>query len=115
MAGGRPGMKIELTHDERVHLQARARQRTAPHREVIRARAILMAADGKHNTEIAHLTCVDPSQVSRWKRYFRERRTDGLVDRQRPGRPRRFSPSSESSGGPLCLPDPRPADCCTRK
>src|SRR5262245_37767202 len=113
MAGGRPSVKIELTAEERKVLEAGARTRTAPYREVAGARALLMAADGKLNIEIAKVTCVDPSKISIWKREFLQRRIGALVDRQRPGRPRRFSPSRASGGDPLCLPDAGKAYCST--
>jgi hypothetical protein len=106
MAGGRPpSLKIELTAEERKVLQARARQRTAPYREVVRAQALLMAADGKRGTEIASVVRVDPAKISNWKREFLQRRLGALVDRKRPGRPRRFPPLCESGSGSFCLPD----------
>ena len=44
---------IELTPEERRLLEARARKYTLPHRDVIRAKAILLAAEGRENEEIA--------------------------------------------------------------
>jgi hypothetical protein len=105
MAGGRPCTKIDLTAEERKKLEAVARKRTAPYREVVRARALLMAADGVATTRIAEVIGVDPSKISIWKREFLVRRVDALVDRKRSGRPRRFSPLGAGSGSSLCLPE----------
>ena len=39
-------IQIELTVDERVELEARARAQALPHRDVIRARVVLAVANG---------------------------------------------------------------------
>jgi len=44
--------KIVLNADERLHLQQMARKYTSPYYEVVRAKAILMAAEGLENKEI---------------------------------------------------------------
>lgn len=98
---GRPQVQIHLTKADRRQLEARARQRMAPHCEVLRARALLMAADGKPRGEVAEAIGVDPSKISHWKRDFLQRGVDALKDRKRSGRPRRFSPVSSSCHDPL--------------
>ena len=45
--------QIELGEQERAELEARARQYTLPYRDVVRAKIILLAADGLENKEIA--------------------------------------------------------------
>jgi hypothetical protein len=45
--------KIELTDNERDRLGATARHYTSPYRDVIRAKIVLLAADGLRNDEIA--------------------------------------------------------------
>ena len=45
--------RIELTRDERRALEARARKYTSPYRDVIRAKLVLLAADGLSNDVIA--------------------------------------------------------------
>jgi transposase len=92
MRGMAPRLAIELTADERSTLEDRARQRVAPYCEVVRAKALLMAADGMRNVEIAAKVDSDPRTVSIWRREFRLRGIDSLVDRPRPGAPRTFSP-----------------------
>ena len=47
-----------------------ARSQTAPHREVQRAKALLMAADGGANTRIAAELGVSPATVSAWRSRF---------------------------------------------
>jgi DNA-binding CsgD family transcriptional regulator len=44
---------ISLTPAERAELEVMARRYTSPYRDVIRARIVLMAADGYRNDEIA--------------------------------------------------------------
>jgi transposase len=57
-------------------LESVARSQSAPHREVVRARALLMAADGAANTAIAQALSVSPASVSVWRARFAE---EGLV------------------------------------
>ncbi len=44
---------VELTAEQCRQLQARARRYTLPYRDVVRAKIVLMAADGLDNDEIA--------------------------------------------------------------
>ncbi len=51
---------IELSKDERGELERRAREATAPWREVQRARIVLYAVDGQSDREIAErLDCTE--------------------------------------------------------
>jgi transposase-like protein len=92
-SGSWPAVCIELTAEERMTLEFLSRQRTATYQEVIRARALLKAAEGQRNRCIAHAVGVDERTVRTWRKDFVARRLDSLHDRKRPGRPRRFSPS----------------------
>jgi transposase-like protein len=85
---------IHLSELERVALTDKARHRSSQHRDVIRSRMILMAAEGMDNGPIAAQLGVDRKTVSRWRKRFFEERLRGLEERPRPGRPRRFSPRS---------------------
>ena len=85
---------IILTEHERAVLEHRARQATAPYRDVIRARSILLAADGLENAAIGAQLGTPRERVSRWRKRFFEQRLEGLEDRERTGRPVRFSPQS---------------------
>jgi transposase len=81
---------IELSDAERVGLEERSRAYTAPFAAVIRARIVLLAADGEDNTAIAQRLDVHVSVVSRWRKRFAEAGLDGLEDRHRSGRSRSF-------------------------
>lgn len=69
-------------------LEGLARSQTAPHRQVVRARVLLMAADGQANTRIAEEMGVTPVTVRTWRKRFTE---DGLagLGKVREGRGRR--------------------------
>src|SRR5438105_4072220 len=84
---------ITLPDADRAELQRRARCYTAPHAEVVRAKVVLLAADGLENTQIAARVDVHVNVVCRWRRRFAEDGLDGLADRKRPGRPRVFPAS----------------------
>ncbi len=53
-----------------------------------RARIVLLAAEGKTNTEIAGELGVHRPMVTKWRTRFAEHRLDALTDEPRPGRPR---------------------------
>ena len=82
---------ITLPETDRAELQRRARCYTAPHAEVVRAKIVLLAADGLENTQIAARLDVHVGVVSRWRKRFAEEGMSGLADRQRSGRPRVFA------------------------
>jgi transposase len=84
---------IELTTEERLVLEARARKYTLPYREVFRARIILLAAQGLRNDEIALRLDTRREVVSLWRKRFFEQRLPGLEERSRRGRPAAFSPT----------------------
>ena len=66
---------LPVTDEQRSVLEKLIRSRTAPHRDVLRARALLMAADGFANTRIASEIDVSPATVAAWRERFGE---DGL-------------------------------------
>lgn len=85
---------IVLTQDEKRELQRRATKYTLPYFEVLRAKMILMAAQGMTNDDIAQALATRREVVSQWRKRFFEERLPGLQERPRPGRPRTFPPSS---------------------
>jgi transposase len=83
---------VKLTREERKALEARARKYTLPYREVIRAKIVLMAADGLQNDEIAVHLNTRREIVWKWRKRFYEQRLPGLDEQSRRGRPAVFSP-----------------------
>ena len=83
---------IELSADERAELEARSKEYTSPHRDVVRARLVLMASQGLGNDRIAEHLDTPRQIVSKWRRRFHSQRLPGLEDQPRGGRPARFSP-----------------------
>jgi transposase len=62
-----------MTGEQRSTLDSLARSSTEPHRVVVRARALLMAADGRPSTEIADRCGVTAFTVRSWRTVFAER------------------------------------------
>ena len=85
---------IELSAQESTELIRRATKYTLPYFEVVRAKMILMAADGMGNDEIAARLDTRREVVSQWRQRFFKERLVGLEERARPGRPRVFPPSA---------------------
>ncbi len=89
---------IDLSPEDRAALEQRARAYTAPHHVVVRAKIVLLAADGCENTVVAERLDVPVQLVSKWRKRFYDEGLDGLKDRPRTGRPRTFSPSGSGDG-----------------
>lgn len=85
--------RIKLTKDERRALERMVRKYTLPYFQVMRAKVVLLAAQGSANKDIAEHLHVSREIVSKWRKRFFEERLAGLQDRPRPGRPPAFSPS----------------------
>src|SRR3989442_11348567 len=89
---------IKLSTEERRSLTECARKYTLPYFNVMRAKMILLAAEGLGNDEIAARLDVGREVVSQWRRRFFEHRVPGLEERQRSGRPRVFPPRGGRAG-----------------
>lgn len=85
---------ISLTVEERCELERRTRQYTLPYRDVVRAKLILLAAEGRSNKQIGETLGLPRPIVSKWRKRFFERRLMGLDDEPRGGRPPTFPPRS---------------------
>ena len=85
---------ISLSRQERDVLERRSRKYTLPYFEVLRAKMIVLAAEGQGNDEIAAALSVGRDVVSLWRKRFFEQRLAGLEERPRPGRPRVFPPGA---------------------
>jgi transposase len=79
---------LVLADGQREVLVCVSKSLTAPHREVVRAKALLLAADGVANTAIASRLEVSPASVVAWRDRFAQ---DGLakLGQVRPGRGRK--------------------------
>jgi transposase len=83
---------VELTQQERQELEFRVRKYTSPYRDVIRAKIVLLAAQGLSNDLIAARLDTPRQIVSKWRKRFCLARFPGLEEEPRGGRPARFSP-----------------------
>ena len=81
---------LSVSDDDRQSLERLARSRTMPHRTVLCARALLLAAGGVANNEIARRVSVNPNSVRAWRQRFEEQGIDG-IGRVAPGRGRKPS------------------------
>lgn len=86
----RSPFEVRLSVEDRAVLRERASSLTAAHAVVVRARIVLLAADGEQNVDIARRVGVCVDVASKWRKRFCEERLAGLNDRPRAGRPRRF-------------------------
>jgi len=95
--------EIVLSAEERVELEHRANCYTLPHERVQRAKLVLYAAEGMSSAEIASRLQMNADVVGRWRRRYFAERLEGLEDKARSGRPRRFPPGRDrrSQGGRL--------------
>jgi len=84
--------KIQLSAAEVAELRRRSAKYTLPYFQVLRAKMILLAADGWDNSEIAAQLGTRRDVVSEWRKRFFVDRLAGLEERSRPGRPRTFPP-----------------------
>jgi hypothetical protein len=89
---------ITLSKAEARELTEQATKYTLPYFRVLRAKMILMAAEGLSNDEIASRLDSRREVVSMWRKRFFEERLAGLEERARPGRPRGFPPRTRRSG-----------------
>jgi hypothetical protein len=74
---------IRLTHDEREVLEDRSRRYSLPYRDVVRAKLVLLAAEGLENRVIGERLDLPREVVSKWRKRFFEERLPGLDDRPR--------------------------------
>jgi len=86
---------IELTEEEREVLARRVRATTTPSRDVLRARIVLRAAQGRRNDQIAPQMGVSTAVVSRWRTRFARHGMAGLQDAPRSGRPEQYDEATE--------------------
>lgn len=92
-------IRIVLTEEERSELERIARSQVLPHRDVVRAKLILLLAAGRSLSTVGREVGLVRRIVRKWARRFIRKRLRGLEDDPRSGRPARFSPSDRDAPG----------------
>lgn len=69
---------LSVTDEQRIELTRLATSSVAEHRQVVQARALLWAAEGVANEEIARRSGVDSDTVRAWRKRFAEKGIDGI-------------------------------------
>ena len=99
--------QVVLTREQRAKLEVYARGRRIPARIVLRARIVLLAADGVGTNEIMRQIGTSKTCVWRWQERFMQEGIAGLLrDKTRPAR---VTPLSRAVAGrvvALTLTDP---------
>ena len=91
---GRAADALSITNRERAELESLAQAHSTPRQWALRAKIVLLAADGVSNSEIARRLEASRPTVLEWRRRFESERLDGLTW-VRPGRGRKPSISTE--------------------
>lgn len=87
---------ITLSDDERRSLTTIVRSPTAQVRDVLRARIVLVAAEGLDNGLVAKKIGCNSETVRLWRNRFHALRMEGLRDQPRSGRKAVFGPDKEA-------------------
>jgi transposase len=90
-----PAAALPVSDGERETLERLARAQSVPHRQVLQARVLLLAADGVANNVIAEEVGVTPPTVRAWRKRFTEGGLAGL-EKIREGRGRKPSIAEET-------------------
>jgi hypothetical protein len=90
--------KVVLSRNEKKYLESIAKKYTSPYIDVVRAKFVLLAAEGLENLEIGQRLDVPRQIVSKWRKRFYKERLRGLESRPRRGRPPFFPPGARSGG-----------------
>lgn len=84
----RTAKPVSLTKEQRAELERTTRSATAPYRAVVRAKILLLAADGVGNEEISRRLRITDDMARKWRdRFVASRALDSLDDLPRSGRP----------------------------
>jgi putative transposase len=119
MPGPRPP-SVELTEEERRELKGVVRRHTTGQQLAMRARIVLLAADGLNNSEIARQLALEPDTVrlwrQRWLGWAGAALADvgvaaRLADAPRPGVPARIGPEQVARIVALACEAPSGSEC----
>lgn len=86
----REAIPVDLTPEDRAVLEARLRAPTTAQRDVLRARIVLLAAEGRSTRSIAGEVGTMPRTVSLWRGRYAREGLAGLADRAGRGPKRRY-------------------------
>jgi len=73
-----PAAPLNVTSEQREELVLMAKSTVLPHRNVVQAKALLLAADGTANEAIARECSAAPDTVRRWRRRFESEGLKGI-------------------------------------
>jgi transposase len=100
----------DLTEEERVVVERLAHARTAPARQVERARIIWRASQGEMAPAIAAALDRTAYTVRDWIKRFHAQGLAGLADQPRAGRPPTYTPEQVATVIATALTDPKSLD-----
>jgi transposase len=100
----------DLTEEERVVVERLAHSRTAPARQVERARIIWRASQGEMAPAIAAALDLTAYTVRDWIKRFHAQGLAGLADQPRAGRPPTYTPEQVATVIATALTDPKSLD-----
>ena len=86
--------EVRLRPEDRLVLEARLRSPTTEQRDVLRARIVLLADEGRSTRSIAKNVQVMPRTVSLWRGRYAREGLAGLADKPRPGPAPRYDAES---------------------
>ncbi len=87
---------VVLTEENRAELDRRVRARTSRQQDALRARIVLLAADGLDTTAIAAALGIARGTARAWRARFVATGMAGLVDRPHCPPPRRYGPETQA-------------------
>ena len=87
---------VGLTPEDRAELDRRVRARTGRQQDALRARIILLAADGLDTTAIAATLGIARGTARAWRARFVAQGLAGLVDRPHCPPPRKYAPEVQA-------------------
>jgi transposase len=97
--GGRPTVALSITREERLEVEALLRRGKLEKRVYLRARALLLMADGVPSNRVAWTLNVHERTAEKWRQRFRRGSPVAmLADARRSGRPRALSRKQTALG-----------------
>ena len=100
----------ELTEEEQAAIERLAHSRTAPARQVERARILWQASQGEMAPAIAAALRLTAETVRDWIKRFNTQGLAGLEDQPRAGRPPTYTPEQVATVIATALTDPKRLD-----